>query len=376
MTSVEIIDLFSGAGGLSLGFKLEGFKILLSVEKEKIFHETYNLNNPDCICLNEDITNLDVKQTCLKYLPNSRVTGIIGGPPCQGYSSVGNRNRNDPRNTLVYYFIKWVETIKPWFFVMENVPGILTMDKGRVVQKIKQLYNDIGYECQMRLLKASDYGIPQVRKRVFFIGFKEKMSIPLYFRKERSNIFTVRDALSDILEIKPITGRSNGLITFNYDRPPQTPYQQYLRKNSVELRDHHAPNHGKNVKERISFIKPGENHQDLPKNYKLNSGYSNIYGRLHLNRPADTITANCGCVSAPGRFIHPTQNRAISVREAARLQSFPDTYSFKGGLNQKYKQIGNAVPPLLAKRVAKTIKKSLDILLAPEEKISIKNAIN
>ncbi len=373
MTPVELIDLFSGAGGLSLGFKLEGFKIVLSVEKEKTYQDTYKLNNPECTCLNEDITKLNIEKMCSTYLANSSVTGIIGGPPCQGYSSVGNRNKKDPRNTLVYYFIKWVEAIKPRFFVMENVPGILTMDEGKVVKKIKQLYDNIGYECHVRLLLATDYGIPQVRKRVFFIGFKEKKAIPKYFKSDNVDLLTVRDALSDILEIEPITGRKSNITNFNYNLQPQTPYQHYLRKGSLVLSDHHAPNHGYYVKKRISFIKPGENHKDLPDDYKLTSGYSNIYGRLHLDKPADTITANCGCVSAPGRFIHPTQDRAISVREAARLQSFPDTYIFKGGLNQKYKQIGNAVPPLLARQVAKIIIKYL--LYDPNEKQTIKNII-
>ncbi|MHA2288928.1 MAG: DNA cytosine methyltransferase, partial [Promethearchaeota archaeon] len=136
-------------------------------------------------------------------------------------------------------------------------------------------------------------------------------------------------------------------------------YQEFLRKKTDKFCDHIAPNHSQKVIERISHIKQGENHASLPKEYQLKGGYSNIYGRLDLKKPADTITGNCGCVSAPGRFIHPTQNRAISVREAARLQSFPDNYRFFGSMRDRYKQIGNAVPPLLAKAIAEAIKKVL-----------------
>ena len=141
-----------------------------------------------------------------------------------------------------------------------------------------------------------------------------------------------------------------------YDKPPKTNYQEYLRKNSVKLYDHIAPNHSDKVIERISHLEQGKNHASLPIEYQLKGGYPNIYGRLHLNKPADTITGNCGCVSAPGRFVHPTQNRAISVREAARLQSFPDEYRFIGSMRDMYKQVGNAVPPLLAHALAKAIK--------------------
>ncbi|MFX1396000.1 MAG: DNA cytosine methyltransferase [Promethearchaeota archaeon] len=356
---MEVIDLFSGAGGLSLGFKMEGFRILLSIEKDPIYYETFKLNNPDCACLNGNIVEIDIFGAYSRYFKDSNIDGIIGGPPCQGYSSVGNRDINDPRNMFIYYFIKWVKIIKPRFFVMENVPGIISMDRGRVVQKIKKMFKTIGYSCQMELLRALDFGIPQVRKRVFFIGFASAQSTRLNLNINGGKKLTVRDAFSDILDTIPFEGRTNGNAPIEYKFAPKTPYQEYLRKNSSVLLDHNAPNHSDFVKERISFIKPGENHQNLPEKYKLKSGYPNIYGRLHLDKPADTITGNCGCVSAPGRFIHPIQDRAISVREAARLQSIPDDYKFKGNLNQRYRQIGNAVPPLLASAIAKVVKERL-----------------
>ncbi len=238
------------------------------------------------------------------------------------------------------------------------------------------MYSDIGYSCHAKTLVATDYGVPQLRKRVFFVGTKngelKSIKIPksnsglsrqkTLFEKNLTKCLTVNDALSDILELKPFRTNNgkNGEKSFKeYPEPPKTVYQRYLRESSDKLFDHIAPNHSQLVVERISHIKQGKNHKSLPPEYQLKGGYSNIYGRLHLERPADTITGNCGCVSAPGRFIHPTQNRALSVREAARLQSFPDDYKFFGCARDKYKQVGNSVPPLMAYAVAWAVKNAL-----------------
>lgn len=366
-----LIDLFCGAGGLSLGFKMARFNIGLSIEIHKRFSDTYSFNNEETICLNRDITKLNSNKLKNKFNKH-KIEGIIGGPPCIGFSSVGNRNLNDPRNKLIAHFIKWVDFFKPDFFVMENVPGILSMIKGKIVEQIKKNYKKISYNCELRELLATNYGVPQLRRRVFFIGAKnfnlEELKIPkTHYENSNGNIpskkegllpyLNVRDAISDILDNEPFT-KNNGHDLFKeYNNEPKTAYQKYLRKGSDNLYDHLAPNHSNLVKERISFIKQGENHSSLPKNYQLKGGYPNIYGRLHLDKPADTITGNCGCVSAPGRFIHPTSDRAISVREAARLQSFPDNYRFFGNLNEKYKQVGNSVPPLMAFAIASAIKR-------------------
>jgi len=257
---------------------------------------------------------------------------------------------------------------------MENVPGILSMGKGKVVEKIVNLYKEMGYNCIMEILLAADYGVPQLRERVFFIGTRDSSIYSLKIQKTNKNnitmksdlekkglpsYLTVHDAFSDILKIKPLTKQRVENSTINYNGPPLTQYQEYLRENSHELYDHFAPNHSELVERRISHIAQGMNHGSLPKEFQLKGGYPNIYGRLHLDSPADTITGNCGCVSAPGRFIHPTQNRAISIREAARLQSFPDRYKFYGPMRDKYKQVGNAVPPLMAYAVAKSINNML-----------------
>ena len=342
---------------------------------EKPYSESYKYNHPETLALNEDITKLDCKEMDDTYIHGKEVEGIIGGPPCIGFSSVGNRKPDDPRNMLVFFFIKWVEYFKPSFFVMENVKGILSMGKGQVVEKIKKMYNDIGYKSKMQVLLAAEYGVPQLRERVFFIGTKDdriqNIKILKTHRKEAKQktlfevdslppFLKVKDALSDIIDNTPFKENNRSDLIMDYKNPPKTKYQDYLRKNSDKLYEHIAPNHSDEVIDRISHIEQGKNHASLPKEYQLKGGYPNIYGRLHLNRPADTITGNCGCVSAPGRFVHPTQNRAISVREAARLQSFPDNYRFFGNMKDKYKQVGNAVPPLMANAIAKAIGKVLN----------------
>ena len=369
-----LIDLFCGAGGLSLGFEMANFRIELAIELEENYYRAYKRNHSETLSINKDITVLYCEEFSDKYLKNKEIDGIIGGPPCIGFSTVGNRRPDDPRNMLIFYFIKWVKYFKPKFFVMENVPGILSMGKGKVVEKIVKFYKEIGYNCKMEILLAADYGVPQLRQRVFFIGTRGISVYSLKIQKTNKknsamksdlgknalpSYLTVRDALSDILKINPLTKQRVEDSTINYNGLPLTQYQEYLRENSKELYDHFAPNHSEIVKRRISHIDQGMNHSSLPKELQLKGGYPNIYGRLHLDYPADTITGNCGCISAPGRFIHPIQNRAISIREAARLQSFPDRYKFYGTMRDKYKQVGNAVPPLMAYALAKSIKNML-----------------
>ena len=193
-----------------------------------------------------------------------------------------------------------------------------------------------------------------MRKRIFFVGIRKDFEYNFEFPNPTFNTYlTVGDAISDLGVI------DSGEMSHNYELNPQNDYQELLRCKSTSIYNHRAPNHSSVVLDRIKNIPQGGNHNDLPSQLKLKKGYSNIYGKLSENKPADTITGNCGCASAPGRFLHPTQNRVITVREAARLQSFPDFVIFRGNQAMQYKQVGNAVPPLLSKAVARNIKKSL-----------------
>lgn len=351
---MKAIDLFCGVGGMSEGFEDADFKILMGNDIDKNMIEAFKFNHPKALALCEDVSKIDTKKLIKSLgIKKEDIDLIIGGPPCQGFSTVGNRREDDPRNRLFYQFVRFVKEIRPKMFVMENVPGILTMKKGEVKNIIKQEFESLGYKVNIQPLQAEHFGVPQRRKRVFFVGnlFGKEFEFPKPdFDGQNKKFRTVWEAIGDLPEIDSADGKEH------YNKKPQTDFQRFLRNGEKELREHSAPKHSEIMIERMKHIKEGGNHSNLPENLKLKSGYPNIYGRLIANEPSDTITANCGCISAPGRFIHPFKNRAISVREAARLQSFRDSKKFVGSQNSKYKQVGNAVPPLLAKALALKIK--------------------
>jgi DNA (cytosine-5)-methyltransferase 1 len=231
-----------------------------------------------------------------------------------------------------------------------------------VVNEIKNDFKNIGYLVENKILPAVNFGVPQKRERLIFLGYRKDLNKKPEFPRETHGdidalndnklpLITVEDAISDLPSLNPGESYENK----TYPNNPNNDYQKRLRGTNKILFNHKAPNHSEYMIERIKRVPQGGNHKDLPDKYKLKKGYSNIYGRLSLNKPADTITANCGCVSAPGRFIHPKDNRAITVREAARLQSFRDDFKFFGSINSQYKQVGNAVPPILAENLAKKI---------------------
>lgn len=355
----RVVDLFAGAGGLSLGFERAGFRVALAVDSDPGALETYARNREGVECLRADLSEAGPAELA----PGGEFRGVIGGPPCQGFSTVGKREPGDPRNSLFRAFAAWVERLEPEFYAMENVPGILTMEGGAAVDRVRRAYRRLGYSCQVLDLLAADYGVPQLRRRVFFVGFRGGRA-PVHPRRThqqdpaQATIFpedrlpgylTVSDALSDILGLRPSGG------PLPYPSPPRTRYQRRLREGSEGVRDHLAPDHGAEVERRISALAQGEQHSDLPPWLRLEGLCANAYGRLDLGEPAGTITGNAGCPSAPGRFVHPTQDRALSVREAARLQSFPDAYRFSGGRGEMYRQVGNAVPPRLAGALAGAI---------------------
>jgi DNA (cytosine-5)-methyltransferase 1 len=295
---------------------------------------------------------------------------LIGGPPCQGFSTVGNRMIDDPRNNLVREFARAVGIIRPSAFVMENVVGLVSMKNGLgepIVSELLKVFEGLGYKTYYKILVAADYGVPQLRKRLFFVGFRKDLNASFLWPRKthhpRTSLnvlafgehryLTVRDAISDLPRLRAGEEKSE------YELPPQSDYQRWARAESRELSNHRAPKHSDVVLKRIRSIPPGGNHSNLPDELKLESGFPNIYGRLSWDEPADTITANFGCASAPGRFIHPEDDRVLSVREGARLQSFPDRVKFFGSLTQQYRQVGNAVPPLLAKAVATSVRRAL-----------------
>jgi len=349
--SLNLLDLFSGGGGLSTGFEQAGYTTLAALDAKPEAVHTYQSNHHETTVILANIRQITAQHVLAKTSHTiDDVDIIIGGPPCEGFSTVGYRRHDDPRSNLFYEFARFIETVQPKAFVIENVPGLLSMKRGNIIQRVLTFIEDeLHYHPVCEVLNAADYGVPQLRKRVFIVALNNNRTFlfPKPTHKE-PNYLTVEDAISDLPSLKA----SQGADEQPYPSPPNTHYQMARRHNSRILHDHVAINHSKLIQQRIQLIPEGGNHADLPPSLQLQSGYPNIYGRLEWHQPSSTLTGNCGCVSAPGRFIHPIDHRVLTVREAARIQSFDDHYRFFGSRTMKYKLIGDAVPPLLANALA------------------------
>lgn len=367
-----IIDLFAGCGGMSLGFEIAGYNSVVAVEKDDWASDTYAYNHPDTIIYRGDITQIENPAETFKEAQG--ICGIIGGPPCQGFSLSGNRDPKDPRNSLFMDYMRFVESFQPKFFVMENVPGILSAKtrKGESVQNlIKIEASNIGYNIHQMVLNAAQYGVPQSRMRVFFIGIRKDFPFDpsRLVPEEESGFISIADAISDL----PVLQAGEGQDDVVYPIEPQNPYQQWCRSKTSKVCNHIAMRHTQRLVERFRCIKWGESLADVPDEHKQRkrgdaqqiSGktYAQNNMRPFPDKPSPTIPA-----SFQSNFVHPFYDRNYTAREGARLQSFPDWYVFQGkrttmswekSLSQ-YQQIGNAVPPLLAKAIASTIKNYFD----------------
>ncbi len=369
-----IVDLFCGAGGLSYGFEMAGFQVVAALDFDPVAAATYRLRNPHVPFFETDIAMVTGRS--LVEAAGCEIDVVIGGPSCQGFSTHGKRDANDPRNLLFKHFVRIVNEIRPLFVVMENVRGLLTYDKGQYREEIHVAFQKIGYRIESRVLRAVEYGVPQMRERVFFIATRTNAEIafpaPTHCPPDMTTLtglqpyVTVRDALSDLLDIGD-KGSSTAYAT-----PPQTDFQRYVRESAKAggLTLHRARPVSPLAYSIITKIPPGQGlrsippHQ-LPERFQrmrtistgaLRRDCTTLYHRLSWNKPAYTITCNFNNVSS-GPFVHPDAHRALTPREGARLQSFPDDYVFVD--RQLYRQIGNAVPPLLAAAVAKRVRKSL-----------------
>jgi DNA (cytosine-5)-methyltransferase 1 len=347
----KVIDLFAGVGGLSLGFEKCGFDVVLANEYDESIAAAYTENHKNTKMIVGDITSLDLHQTFGEYKGNVDV--IIGGPPCQGFSQKGQRKTiHDERNFLFKYYVAVVEMVKPKYFVMENVPNLLTAGGGYFLKEIEELFNNMGYSLEYGVLNASDYGVPQSRRRAIIIGKLNgkapKLPIP------QNKIVTIWDAISDLAYLQSGEGEEEQ----EYRSKPLSEYQKLLRENSKKLYNHIATNHSKLALERLALIPPNAGKEVLPEEHLTKSIYSGTWTRMRKDEVSVTITTRFDTPSS-GKFTHPYLNRAITVREAARIQSFPDTFHFVGNKGSQMKQVGNAVPPLLAAAVANVIMKDI-----------------
>lgn len=342
-----VIDLFAGVGGLSLGFEMAGFNVLLANEYDPSIASAYELNHPKTKMIVGDITSLNLDEVFGKY--SGKVDVIIGGPPCQGFSQKGQRKTiHDERNFLFKYYVKVVGLVRPRYFVMENVPNLLTSEGGYFKQEIEKLFNDMGYSLSMGVLNASDYGVPQNRRRAVIIGKRDGLAPAL--PAASPNGVTIWDAISDLAFLES----GEGSEVQEYPTPPQSDYERELRHGSTQLVNHVATKHSDLALERLRMIPPNAGREVLPQEHLTKSIYSGTWTRMRKDEISVTITTRFDTPSS-GKFTHPYLHRAITVREAARIQSFPDTFIFTGNKSSQMKQVGNAVPPLLAKAVAGAI---------------------
>ena len=355
------VDLFAGAGGLSLGFKRAGWRSLLAVDIWEDAVRTYDHNFAvDWLhahgaeglasygrkSLVADLFESGAKTKIVDVLDGQRPDWVIGGPPCKGFSTIGKRDRNDPRNRLVEEFADVVALLEPKGFLIENVLGLRDMNfVGEVVKRFQQL----GYTVVPAVLKAAEYGVPQLRHRVVFVGTRDGRAFkkPRALR-EKAGFTTVWDAIGDLPELAP------GQQILRYDRPAFTAFQEAMRRGSDSLQGHEASKHPASLVRAISFIPDGGNRTHIPPEYQPRSGFHNSYSRLDSQAPAVAVTQNMGKPSAT-RCVHPIQNRGLSSREGARLQTFPDWFHFQGGLVSQREQIANAVPPVLAEVIARSL---------------------
>ena len=338
------IDLFSGCGGLSLGFEMAGFAGILAIDNWKDALTTYAYNRKGARTLCGDLATLDPYKIKAEYYI-SDVDVIIGGPPCQGFSVAGKRIIEDERNKLYKSFVGFVDCFRPHAFVMENVPNILSIGNGMVKDSIIKDFESLGYKVSVQVITASDYGVPQNRRRAVFVGLAngKEFQFPEPYKIEK---VTSLDALSDLPENSLADGSP-------YPTEPSCDFQCYARKDSIGVYNHDITIHNDKTKEIIAMVPDGGNYKDLPIELQQTRKVHIAWTRLCSSKPSFTI--DCG----HNHHFHYKYNRVPTARESARLQSFPDRFIFLGNKGSQLRQIGNAVPPLMSKAISNQLLKYL-----------------
>ena len=359
--ALSLIDLFSGVGGFSEGFSQARFNrapvydIKLLVDKDPEAAYTSRKNRPSTPFWVADISKIN-SALMLKHAGIDTVDVIIGGPPCQGFSPAGKRLFDDPRNTLLGVFVKVVRELKPKVILLENVPNVFKGNHGKYGEELLENLDMAGYYPSAKVLHAEDFGVPQKRRRVFVLGFRKDLGIKSpNFPKPSLVSVSVEQAIGDLPSLKAGEGRD----PIEYPFSPQNDYQKKRRAKSALLFNHIAPNHSEDLVKKISIIPEGGANRHLPPKKRFSEQYfSQAYARLHRDEFAYTITSSF-LNPGSGRFIHYRDIRAITIREAARLQSFNDNFIFHGYMTAQERHVGNAVPPILAKAIAEHIAKLL-----------------
>ena len=341
MNNYRLLDLFCGAGGLSLGFEKAGYSVKKALDIDKWAIETYNFNRKAKVAEVKDVTSVDSE--FIKAL--GPIDGIIGGPPCQGFSTAGQRIIDDDRNKLYREYFRILEEVNPKFFVIENVVGLLTFAKGAIKNDIIKRADNLGYNIFLDTLDTSSFGIPQIRLRVIFIGIKKELCKREFkFPVGGKKTITIFEAIGDLPSL------DNGEDNTKYVHEAKTEYQKMIRDGMTDLYNHVLSKHTEETKKTLSLIPEGGSIMDVPVELRGGRNYHALLRKMDRNKPAL-------CIDTGHRtYFHYEEKRIPSTREVARLQSFPDSFIFIGPRNDQQKQVGNAVPPILAEKIALSIK--------------------
>lgn len=361
------VDLFCGGGGISCGLERAGFRVLAGVDNEPTYLQSYKVNFPNALSLGHDLSEVTAAQVMQEVgIQRGRLDLLAGGPPCQGFSkNVPRKNRylEDPKNQMVAAFLRFAEASMPRFILMENVAEMKAGFDGAYTHLLLEALESkhLGYAVTHQVLHAPDFGVPQRRRRAFFLATRdgEQVSLPQPTHSKPGPVLdlfapgdyvSVWDAISDL----PPLEHGEGVSPCDYRAEPQNDFQRWARLGSNTVYNHVARKLQPTQYERLSCLEPGQGMRDLPERLRAKSGYSGAYGRLTKTMIAPTITR---WVFHPGsgRFGHPVQARVITIREAARLQAFPDSFRFAGTYIQQSHQVGNAVPPLLAEQIGRAM---------------------
>lgn len=343
-TKYNVLDLFCGCGGMSLGFEQAGFRVLLGIDIWKDALQTYIHNRKEVKTLCADISILtgnDIENV----IGGASVDVIIGGPPCQGFSVAGKRIVDDERNKLYKGFVRMVDYFRPQAFVMENVPNILSIGGGAIKDAIVEDFTKLGYTVEYKVLTASDYGVPQNRRRAIFVGLRNGLHFTFPEPLQTAKV-TSEEALSDLPENSVEDGAT-------YPLAPNSDYQKVMRNNSTALYNHQATEHNQKTIDIISLVPDGGNYKDLPIDLQATRKVHIAWTRLNSKKPSFTID------TGHRHHFHYSYNRIPTARESARIQSFPDDFIFTCSRTSQLKQIGNAVPPLLGKAIANKLLEQL-----------------
>jgi len=357
MSRLTVIDLFSGAGGLSRGFMDAGYDVLIGTDFDDAALKTFANNHGNAKAVKLDLFNHDNIQVLVDMMNEmgEKLDVLVGGPPCQGFSLAGKREEFDERNVLYKAMVKTAAALKPRAVVLENVPGMLTLYGGKVKERIFEDFEELGYTMNVQVLYAPEYGVPQIRKRAVYVGLlnsEEKFEYPEPMLDEE-HFITCEDAISDLESLEGDYDYSLDTVR-DYMTEAKTDYQKQMRKNSTRSYNHFPTKHAQKTIDNIALVPDGGKYTDLPPEMVGNFKYHESLHRYNSKKPSLTID------TGHRTHFHYKWNRIPSVRESARLQSFPDDFIFYGSKQQQYKQVGNAVPPLLGKAVATKLKEYLD----------------